>query len=450
MLVVTVRSCCSLSWQSTLQFSKLPCVSSSTSHVLLSCRQAWVGGSLVHHPLSHHTDTASDRPAAPSSTQSSLRHETPPPRPRTAGGLHPPSSLSVSPAHRQATPERKSPSRLVTQAEDLRQHAQLATAGLVSGAQSAATSLDPNSKPTAVAVTVAVEDRPASSGVAKTGNIAEQQMPTLLPSSSSAQKPAAHTSLPLVPSVLGALSHAQDRKQQPHVDEHSPWAQAQLQGQTHGQTSEHQTQPQSAHQAAANDPKGDPAVQNHPSPPTQQPAGHIADATQHTSSAAGASPSGQHAEQPFSLASAMAERFQHPPGAEAERYSLHSAIAKVFGALPDRSSQSTTPQLLPEERLRDATDAQAAGPSKQASATDPGKQAVPATASQDQSELKPDPAQEHSLVDQLIRNRFQSLSRGGTTAEPAVSENDAAGAAADSQVCNPPAFSSPGIHHLIA
>lgn len=422
------------------------------SHVFLSCRQAWVGGSLVHHPLPHHTDTASDRPAAPSSTHSSVRHETPPPRPRTAGGLHPPSSLSVSPARRQATPERKSPLRLVTQAEDLRQHAQLATAGLVSGAQSATTSLDANSTPTAVAVTVAVEDRPlpASSGVANTGNIAEQQMPTLLPSSSSAHKPAAHTSLPLVPSVLGALSHAQGRKQQPHIDEHSPSVQAQLQGQTHGQPSEHQTQPQSARQAAANEPESEPAVQIHPSPSTQQPAGDIADATEHTSSAARASPSGQHAEQPFSLASAVAERFQHPPGAEAERYSLHSAIAKVFGSLPDRSSQSTNLQLLPEERLRDATDAQAAGPSKQASATDPGRQAVPATASQDQSELEPDPAQEHSLVDRLIKSRFQSLSRGGTPAEPAVSENDAGGVAADSQVCNPIGLLSPWIHLLLA
>jgi len=254
--------------------------------------------------------------------------------------------------------------------------------------QPTVTPLDPDSAhvptSTAVTVTVAVEDEPvaaSSAGTAKTGNIAERQMPTLLPNSSSSQGAAVHTASPLVPALLEALSPAEGEKQPPRTDQPEALSQSQIPAQSYPEAEPH---PEHA------------TSRDHPVSSAQERAG----------------PAGQ-AEQPFSLASAMAERFQHLPATETERYSLHSAISKQFGSLSDPSSNSLNlhpgDAAVPEhERLNSAT--------------------------QTQHEFA-NSGLEENLADQLIRNRFQRLNGNVAATEPASSSWDAAGAAGHSQVC---------------
>jgi len=365
----------------------------------LSCRQAWVGGALVPHTTLQ-TDLAAVNP------QGVLppRQGTPPPRPRTAGAFHPSSSQLIPSAPRQATPEAMRPSQTTTQGEASQWNSELVTAALarIGHVQPAVTPRGLDSAPvptsTAVAVTVAVEDKPVptpSAGMAKTGNIAERQMPTLLPNSSSSQGPAAHTASPLVPALLEALSPAKGQKQPPRTDQHEALSQSQIQAQSHPEA-----EPYPEHATSRDHPEGqsDPVL-DHPASSAQERAG----------------PAGQ-AEQPFSLASAMAERFQHLPATETERYSLHSAISKQFGSLSGPGSNS--PKLLLNQH--------------------PGDAAVPEherlnSATQAQHEFA-DSGLEQNLADQLIRNRFQRLNGNIAATVPASSSRDAATAADHSQV----------------
>ncbi len=374
--------------------------------LLLSCRQAWVGGALVPHTTLQ-TDLAAVNPQGVHPP----RQGTPPPRPRTAGAFHPSSSQPTPSAPQQATPERNTPSQTTTQEEASRRNSELVTAALarIGHAQPTVTPLGPPSDsapehtPTAVAVTVAVEDQPVaapSAGIAKTGNIAERQMPTLLPHSS--QGPALHTASPLVPALLEALSPAKGQKQLPRTDQPEALSQSQVEAQSYPEAEpylEHAT------------PRDHPAAQSDPG--LDHPAGRSDPGLDHPGSSAqeGAGPAGQ-AEQPFSLASAMAERFQHLPGTEAEHYSLHSAISKQFGSRSDPGSNPL--------------------------GVHPGDAAVPErerlnSAAQAQHEFA-DSGLEQNLADQLIRNRFQKLDGDTAATEPTSSSRDASSAAGHSQV----------------
>ncbi len=377
------------------------------------CRQAWVGGALVPHTTLQ-TDLAAVNPQGVHPP----RQGTPPPRPRTAGAFHPSSSQLMPSAPQQATPEAMLPSQTTTQEEASRLNSELVTDALarIGHAQPTVTPLNPpsDSAPeptsTAVAVTVAVEDQPVaatSAGTAKTGNIAERQMPTLLPNSSSSQGAAVHTASPLVPALLEALSPAKRQKQPPRSEQPEALSQSQIEAQSYPEA-----EPRAEHATSRDHPAGQ------SDPVLDHPAGQSDPGLDHAVSSAqeGAGPAGQ-AEQPFSLASAMAERFQNVPGTEAERYSLHSAISKQFGSLSDPGSSSLN--------------------------LHPGDAAVPEheglhSATQAQHEFADsglaDSGLEQNLADQLIRNRFQSLSSDVAATEPASSSRDAASAAGHSQV----------------
>ncbi len=385
----------------------------------LSCRQAWVGGALVPH-----TTLQKDLAAVNPQGAHPPRQGTPPPRPRTAGAFHPSSSQLIPSAPQQATPERNTPSQTTTQEEASRWNSELVTAALarIGHSPPTVTPLGPpsDSAPeptsTAVAVTVAVEDKPVaatSAGMAKTGNIAERQMPTLLPNSSSSQGPAVRTASPLVPALLEALSPAKGQKQPPGTDQPEALSQSQIEAQSHSEA-----EPYPEHASSRDHPAGqsDPGL-DHPAgqsdPGMDHPAGQSDPGLDHPVSSAqeGAGLSGQ-AEQPSSLASAMAERFQNLPGTEAERYSLHSAISKQFGSLTDPCSNPLN--------------------------LHPGDAAVPEhdrlnSATQAQHEFA-DSGLEQTSAGQLIRNRFQRLNGDTAATEPALSSRDAANTAGPAQV----------------
>ncbi len=340
------------------------------------------------------------------------RQGIPPPRPRTAGAFHPSSSQLIPSAPQQATPEAMLPSQTTTEEEASRWNSELVTDALarIGHVHPTVTPLCPHSdsaaEPTssAVAVTVAVEDQPvaaSSAGNAKTGNIAERQMPTLLPNSSSSQGAAVHTASPLVPALLDALSPAKGQKQPPRTDQPEALSQSQIDAQSYPEA-----EPYPEHATSRDHPAGQ------SDPVLDHPAGRSDPVLDHPVSSAqeGAGPAGQ-AEQPFSLASAMAERFQHLPGTEAERYSLHSAISKQFGSLSDPGSslnQHFGDAAVPEhDRLNSA-------PQAQHEVANSGL--------------------EQNLADQLIRNRFQKLDGDVAATEPASSSRDATSAAGHSQV----------------
>ena len=315
-------------------------------------------------------------------------------------------------APQQATPEHTTPSQTTTQEEASWWNSELVTAALarIGHPQATVTPLVPHSDlapeltSTAVAVTVAVEDQAvaaSSAGMAKTGNIAERQMPTLLPSSSSSQGAAVHSASPLVPALLEALSPAKGQKQPPRTDQPEALSQSQVEAQSYPEA---EVYPE--HAASRDHPAGQ------SDPVLDHPAGQSNPGLDHPASSAqdGAGPAGQ-AEQPFSLASAMAEGFQHLPGTEAERYSLHSAISKQFGSLNDQGASLNQ---------------------------HPGDAAVPEheglnSATQAQHEFA-DSGLEQTSADQLIRNRFQRLNGDTAATEPASSSRDAASAAGHFQV----------------
>ncbi len=334
---------------------------------------------------------------------------------------------------------------------------------LLAALPSAAASQDQDSAPvpvsTAVSVTVSVQDIPALSAPAK------QQVPTLLPHSFSSHRLAAQTSSPepLVPSLLKALSQAQGKAQQPsagllqthvqpHVDHLDPFiqTQAELQSQAQSRSEHHASRDDATHSV------------DHPRSPTHH------EGVGHDSSAARAGQSG-HSAQAFSLASAMAEHFHHPPRTEAERYSLHSAISRQFGSLLSPDSQHSSPQVLPQDICGNAAFPRAAGPSMAGDAADHAA-AGPSTAgdaadhaaagpsmagdaadrtvagpisagdeaSPQDSGQQPERGESGaggSVVDRLIRNKFDSLSGAPHTAEPSPSADDAAAPVAHSQVC---------------
>ena len=363
----------------------------------LSCRQAWVGGALVPHTTLQ-TDLAAVNPQGVHPP----RQGTPPPRPRTAGAFHPSSSQPTPSAPQQATPAAMAPSQTTTQEEASRWNSEMVTAALarIGHVPPTVTPRAPHSDSapvpisTAVAVTVAVEDKPvaaSSTGMAKTGNIAERQMPTLLPASSSSQGAAMHTASSLVPALLEGLSPEKGQRQPPRTDQPEALSQSQIEAQSYPEAEaypEHATSRD--HPAGQSDPVLD----------------HLVSCAQEQ-----AGPAGQ-AEQPFSLASAVAERFQHLPATETERYSLHPAISEQFGSLSDPGSNPLN--------------------------LHPGDAAVPEhqrlnSATQAQHEFA-DSALEQNLADQLIRNRFQRLNGNVATTEPAPSLRDAASTAGHSQV----------------
>lgn len=362
----------------------------------LSCRQAWVGGALIPHTTLQ-TDLAAVNPQGVHAP----RQGTPPPRPRTAGAFHPSSGQLIPSAPQQATPEAMCASQITTQEEASRRNSELVTAALarIGHVQPAVMSLalDSDSAPvpasTAVAVTVAVEDKPvaaSSAGMAEQGNTAERQMPTLLPNDSSSQGASVRAPSPLVPALLEALSPAKGQKRPARTDQPEALSQSQVEAHSYPEA-----EPYPEHATSRDHPEGQ------PDPVLDEP---VSSAQEH------ADPAGQ-SEQPFSLTSAMAERFQHLPATDTEQYSLHSAISKQFGSLSDPGSslnQHPGDAAVPEHaRLDSATQAQ---------------------------HDFADSGLEQNWANQLIRDRFQRLNSNVAANEHASSSKDVATAAGHSQV----------------
>ena len=291
----------------------------------------------------------------------------------------------------------------------------------------------------AVAVSVAVQDDSATASHTEhsKGNIAERQMPTLLPHASSSHRPAARASSPetLVPSLLKALSQAQGQPQllSPGLLR-SQVSWLGLQGQTHPVS---QIQPRLEHQAAQQQLDLHSVALDHPQSSAQ------ADLSSRDDSVR-VDPSGQ-SEQPYRLASAVAEHFQQPLGPEAEHDRLLSAIHKDSRLKSDptrkrlkpqlQSGDAANPQAGPRDASTDAAGPQAGRRDASVNAADP--HAGPGVDAEDTAGPHdgPDPASEPSVVDRLIIDRFKSLSGAASTPEPVPTATHNTTAAPESQVC---------------
>ena len=310
-----------------------------------------------------------------------------------------------------------------------------------SGALQSAVDADAAAIPvtSAVAVSVAVQDdsATASHNEHSKGNIAERQMPTLLPHASSSHRPAARASSPetLVPSLLKALSQAQGQQQRLSpglLHSQVSWLRP------HDQTQPlSQIQPRLQHQAEEHEPGLHSVALDHPQSSAQ------ADLSSRDDSVR-ADPSGQ-SEQPYRLASAVAEHFQRPLGPDAEHDHLLSGIHKDSRFKSDPTRKRLKPQLQsgdaanPQAEPRDAS-ADAAGPQaghRDASVNAADPHAGPSVEAGDAAGPHdgPDPASERSVVNRLIRDRFESLSGAASTPEPARTASHHTTAAPESQVC---------------
>ena len=277
----------------------------------------------------------------------------------------------------------------------------------------------------AIAVSVAVQDDSATASHTEHSkdNIAERQMPTLLPHASSLHRPAARASSPetLVPSLLKALSQAQGQPQllSPGLlRSQVSWLDPQ--GQTQPLS---QIQPRLEHQAEQQQLDLHSVALDHPQSSAQ------ADLSSRDDSVR-ADPSGQ-SEQPYRLASAVVEHFQRPLGPEAEHDRLLSAIHKDSTLKSDPIRKRLKPQL----QSGDAANPQAGPRDASADAADP--HAGPSVDAEDTGGQHdgPDPASEPSVVDRLIIHRFKSLSGAASTPEPVPTAAHNTTAAPESQVC---------------
>ena len=235
---------------------------------------------------------------------------------------------------------------------------------------------------------------------------AEQQSPAVRRSSATETGQGSTPPAPLVPQLIKALQQAQASAQQHQAHEAQ---QNQHQHADHAQQTQqhHAHEPRQNHQHPAHEGQ---RSQTEDSKKVDPPLAQQQDQAGGDDSSEGRTP-GQLQQQPFSLQSAISERFQHPPPADSRTSEEQP---------PVRSKHHRTPSVLPAPVRHHHGDEHDLD--KQAAQRDSHDlAAVPTAAAESLSSDPQQSSHEPSLADRLIRQHFQE--RPAATAPP---ENAAA------------------------